>query len=514
MQSIDVEQPQGGSDAPKGIFECVWVRCKDRLVGAGITLVLCVVAFGGWNLFSYDPLARSLKAMAVDERSAEQYMSKCLSGTDPFRNASNIFIGPQGIPAWAHEPPLVSIVVPTYFSRRYLHPFLYSNYRAQSFCAPDKEGRSECELIVYDNPVPKDAKACEEARKTGTKIGEGDCAYKESNGENGGDGSAFLENAMAIDKTVTYINEDTRFGCKPQSLDGTSAAEKKEYADQGWSPCVDIGEKRNFLARVAHGKILIHFDDDDFYGPDYVKNRVAFLDASLKERGLDYTAPFLSKGLRWLEWDLTPVEPAGGIGTATIDKRMCVLDVRRPDKCEEPNPGNDVEYGRSCGAQPGHDWGFAFVYTRATVIDSSGEFREGCKFKETSFAEEKQVVDCLDRIDKAANRLTANQRSVVSLVAADDNLMKIDAGDGATSTWRPCGPSFDGTRQAYVRRSFGLLEDVDTTLLRRRGVACYILRHHVLAKYTPVSSAGKTPTTLVGNSMLGLPINSTSSLTL
>ena len=45
----------------------------------------------------------------------------------------------------------VSIVVPTYFPRRYLHPFLYSNYRSQSYCKPDAEGR--CTTGLYSRTI-------------------------------------------------------------------------------------------------------------------------------------------------------------------------------------------------------------------------------------------------------------------------------------------------------------------------------------------------------------------------
>ena len=38
-----------------------------------------------------------------------------------------------------------------------------------------------------------------------------------------------------------------------------------------------------------------------------------------------------------------------------------ILDLQYPTKCEDPDPGLDAEYGRSCGAQAGMDWGFAWV---------------------------------------------------------------------------------------------------------------------------------------------------------
>lgn len=58
--------------------------------------------------------------------------------------------------------------------------------------------------------------------------------------------------------------------------------------DSSWPPCsfkeikdprvryfhtqekLAIGEKRNFLKNQAHGDILVHFDDDDYYAPGYL----------------------------------------------------------------------------------------------------------------------------------------------------------------------------------------------------------------------------------------------------
>jgi len=33
---------------------------------------------------------------------------------------------------------------------------------------------------------------------------------------------------------------------------------------------LSVGEKRNRLVDMARGDVIIHFDDDDYYGPDYV----------------------------------------------------------------------------------------------------------------------------------------------------------------------------------------------------------------------------------------------------
>ena len=38
-----------------------------------------------------------------------------------------------------------------------------------------------------------------------------------------------------------------------------------------------IGAKRNDLCRAAHGEIIVHFDDDDFYAPHYIQNMLSFM---------------------------------------------------------------------------------------------------------------------------------------------------------------------------------------------------------------------------------------------
>lgn len=46
---------------------------------------------------------------------------------------------------------------------------------------------------------------------------------------------------------------------------------------------VPVGEKRNVLAEHAKGEYIVHFDDDDFYAPDYVETLVGWL-----EEGYDF----------------------------------------------------------------------------------------------------------------------------------------------------------------------------------------------------------------------------------
>jgi hypothetical protein len=244
---------------------------------------------------------------------------------------------------------------------------------------------------------------------------------------------------------------------------------------RGFPECIDIGEKRNELAKRARGEYLVHFDDDDFYGANYLDDRIGNIKAHLKRTGLTPADPFIVKGLRWLEWDLTTSRQADG--TTGVLPHMCILDIQRPLGCEQPDPGYDGEYGHSCGVQDGHDWGFTWVYTRATVFDR--EDNQICPFFHTSIGEEEAVIRCLKNIDLEAGRSRADQVSIASIVSPNFNLMKIDAGGSVTTTYRPCENIFD---RKNIIRHFQMVEDVDTVLFRKPGTACYILNNHVLAK--------------------------------
>src|SRR5450755_929336 len=40
---------------------------------------------------------------------------------------------------------------------------------------------------------------------------------------------------------------------------------------------MSIGVKRNVLCDAAQGEIIVHFDDDDFYGPHYIRDMELFM---------------------------------------------------------------------------------------------------------------------------------------------------------------------------------------------------------------------------------------------
>jgi glycosyltransferase involved in cell wall biosynthesis len=40
---------------------------------------------------------------------------------------------------------------------------------------------------------------------------------------------------------------------------------------------MSIGAKRNYLCDAAHGEVIVHFDDDDFYAPHYVESMLSLM---------------------------------------------------------------------------------------------------------------------------------------------------------------------------------------------------------------------------------------------
>ncbi|MBS1772042.1 MAG: glycosyltransferase family 2 protein [Bacteroidetes bacterium] len=45
-----------------------------------------------------------------------------------------------------------------------------------------------------------------------------------------------------------------------------------------WHGPMTIGTKRNYACGIAHGEIIIHLDDDDWYASDWVSHQVAILE--------------------------------------------------------------------------------------------------------------------------------------------------------------------------------------------------------------------------------------------
>jgi hypothetical protein len=109
----------------------------------------------------------------------------------------------------------VSVVTPTFETRRHFHPILWRVFEAQTW--PDKE------LVVVEE------------------------TYHDSP-------SSFFEELAKRDPRVVYVKYQRPKG-------------------QDWS----IGLKRNLGAHFASGEYIVNFDDDDLYSPSYTTKMVTFL---------------------------------------------------------------------------------------------------------------------------------------------------------------------------------------------------------------------------------------------
>ena len=49
---------------------------------------------------------------------------------------------------------------------------------------------------------------------------------------------------------------------------------------------LSIGEKRNMGVDMANNQIIVFMDDDDYYYPDYIRNRVSTLNTMNKLKGI------------------------------------------------------------------------------------------------------------------------------------------------------------------------------------------------------------------------------------
>ena len=86
---------------------------------------------------------------------------------------------------------------------------------------------------------------------------------------------AFLPAILACVRAQTYDNfewivlDDSDV---PSAELQNCAWDKLKYI---YSPeRITLGEKRNMMIAQASGEIIVNFDDDDYYGPDYVDNRI------------------------------------------------------------------------------------------------------------------------------------------------------------------------------------------------------------------------------------------------
>jgi len=113
-----------------------------------------------------------------------------------------------------------------------------------------------------------------------------------------------------------------------------------------------IGVKRNTLAKTARGSVVVHFDDDDYYGPYYVR----FMIDNLLKYG--------SEGLKLIKlagwYTMSPTFDPAHVGK---------------------------EFRFSCSEHPNIGWGFSWVYWKNAT--------DHCAFNQHKLPEEPAFAQCL-----------------------------------------------------------------------------------------------------------------------
>ena len=114
-------------------------------------------------------------------------------------------------------------------------------------------------------------------------------------------------------------------------------------------PGLTIGEKRNWLIGQANGDTIAHFDDDDYYSPDYL----SIMDALLDEHDF----------VKLIGWFLVDIV-SGGLfywDTATILDRHFVVGDGLPPRVVELSPIEDKD---AWIRHQTYGYGFSYVYRR------------------------------------------------------------------------------------------------------------------------------------------------------
>lgn len=115
---------------------------------------------------------------------------------------------------------------------------------------------------------------------------------------------------------------------------------------------LDIGSKRNLLADMASGDVIMHFDDDDYYAPDYVATMLRHLgQADFVKLSGWYLYSVTHNALAY--WDLAVVAP-----------HHFRVESGRPLDSFRPADFSAAE-ARAWGEKVLMGWGFSYVYRRS-----------------------------------------------------------------------------------------------------------------------------------------------------
>lgn len=141
-------------------------------------------------------------------------------------------IRPARVRATLPALPSVAVFAPTCLDRHFMHDTLYHNFNTQTY-------KGEIQLVVYDGECKR--------TQAGRKVNREKKLHDDLR-------SQFLLEKAASDKRVLYHFDAERKGAQ-------------------------VGEKRLWMADNSKSDLIVHFDDDDYYSPDYVKTMVEALQA-------------------------------------------------------------------------------------------------------------------------------------------------------------------------------------------------------------------------------------------
>jgi glycosyltransferase involved in cell wall biosynthesis len=198
---------------------------------------------------------------------------------------------PRSLPPKSY--PSVSVVIATYGERHAYHELIYKAYKAQDY-------NGKLNLIIYDNASTP---------------------------------SPFFtaDNAAKYDHSVIYKHTTKT----PNEL--------------------SLGAKRNKLVEMSASDILVVWDDDDFYG----KNYVSFMVEKLGKLDADFL-----KSTKWL--------------MAHFNKKGDGLEYHTVS----PNVGKT------------HGWGFSYIFNRKVYTETK------CRYADQNRGEEDPFAECVDQHKK------------------------------------------------------------------------------------------------------------------
>jgi len=108
-----------------------------------------------------------------------------------------------------------------------------------------------------------------------------------------------------------------------------------------------VGAKRNWLAENAKGQILAHFDDDDYYAPNYLTEMVSTLgDSDMIKLSSFYLFSITHQAFAY--WDLNLVAPLHFRLESLRPVELFQTDMMKPDERELWQLKNLLGYGFSC----------------------------------------------------------------------------------------------------------------------------------------------------------------------